>query len=111
MDTEEIRKEATARIRRFFVRRRLEEFIDALLDRRSAVSMEEVPVEADEDYVRLLYLASYGLDGGSPFKLFPSMERIRRGPYGYPGGRIERAARRRRFSVSRPDESAKRTPR
>jgi len=111
VDTEEIRKEATARIRRFFGRRRLEEFVDALLDGRSAVSMEEVPVEADEDYVRLLYLASYGLDGGSPFKLFPSMERIRRGPYGYPGGRIERAARRRRFSVSRPDESAKRTPR
>ena len=109
-DTEAIRKEATARIRRFFVRRRLEEFVDTLLDGRPALSMEEVPVGSDEDYVRLLYLASYGLDGGSSFRLLPLMERIRRGRYGYPGGRIERAARRRR-SASGSDEPASRTPR
>lgn len=95
INREQLRREAAMRLRRLFVRRRLEEFVDNLLAGRLSASMEEVPVTTDKEYVRLLYLASYGLDGGSSFRLFPSAERICKGPYAHPGGRIERAARRR----------------
>ena len=94
-DRESIEKDAAARIRRLFVRRRLEAFVEALLGGRPAASMEEVPVEGDDDYVRLLYLSSYGLDGGSTFRLLPSEEKLRKGAYAHPGGRIERTGRRR----------------
>ena len=95
-DREAVRKEAAARLGRLFARRRVEEFVDALLGARPEASMSEVPVEVDEDYVRLLYLASYGLDGGSSFRLRPSAERLFKGRYGHPAGRIERTRRRRR---------------
>jgi len=92
-DREQLRREAAARLRRLFARRRVEEFVDALLAGRAAALLGEVPVDGDDDYVRLLYLAAYGLDGGSPFRLLPSAERIRKGRYGHPAGRIERRAR------------------
>jgi hypothetical protein len=94
-DREQLRKEAAARLRRFFTRRRVEEFVEALLAGRSAASLGEIVVDVDDDYVRLLYLASYGLDGGSSFRLIPSEDRIRKGVYGHPGGRIERTSKRR----------------
>lgn len=94
-DREQLRRDATARIRRLFVRRRVEEFVDQLLAGRVTAPIEEVAVDADDDYVRLLYLASYGLDGSSSFRFFPSAERIRKGPYEHPGGKIERTGRRR----------------
>lgn len=92
-DRDQLRKDAVARLRRLFGRRKVEEFIDALLAGRAVASMKEIPVDGDEEYVRLLYLASYGLDGGSTFRLFPSAEHVRKGDYGHPGGRIERKAR------------------
>lgn len=92
---EQLRKEAAARIRRLFGRRRLEEFVHDLLAGRIAASTEEITVSADEDYVRLLYLASYGLDGGSSFRFLPSAERVRKGLYTHPGGQIERTEKRR----------------
>jgi hypothetical protein len=94
-DREKLRQEAVARIRRLFARRRVEEFVNALLAGREAASLEEVPVDGDDDYVRLLYLASYGLDGGSSFRLLPGAEQIRKGAYSHPAGRIERAVKRR----------------
>jgi hypothetical protein len=109
-DREQLRKEAAARLRRLFSRRRIEEFVDALLAGRSAASLGEVAVDVDDDYVRLLLLASYGLDGGSPFRLIPSAERIRRGIYGHPRGRIERTAKR-RAAASDGDGAAARTRR
>jgi len=95
-DREQLRMDAVARLRRLFGRRRIEEFVDAVLAGRPVASMQEIPVDGDDDYVRLLYLASYGLDGGSDFRLFPSAERVRKGDYSHPGGRIERAVRPRR---------------
>jgi hypothetical protein len=109
-DREQLRKEAAARLRRLFSRRRIEEFVEALLAGRSAASLGEIAVDADDDYVRLLLLASYGLDGGSPFRLIPSAERIRKGLYGHPGGRIERTAKR-RAAASDGDGAAGRTRR
>ena len=89
-DPDAIRRQAAARLRRLLGRRRIEAFVDALLDGRPDARMDEVPVGDDGEYLRLLYLASYGLDGGSPFRLRPLPERLRKGPYGHPGGRIER---------------------
>ena len=42
-----------------------------------------------DEYVRLLYLASYGIDRNSSFRFTPSTERVRKGMYGHPAGRIE----------------------
>lgn len=110
IDRDQLRKEAAARLRRLLSRRRIEEFVEALLAGRSAASLGEIAVDVDDDYVRLLLLASYGLDGGSPFRLIPSAERIRKGVYGHPGGRIERTERR-RAAASDGDGSAARTRR
>ncbi len=92
VDQEKIRKEASARIRRPFSRPRIEEFIEQMLAGRAAGSMKEVDVTSDEGYVRLLYIASYGLDRNSGFQLLPSAERVRKGPYTYPDGKVERRA-------------------
>jgi hypothetical protein len=94
-DREQLRKEAAARLRRLFSRGRVEEFVELLLAGRSTASLGEVAVDGDDDYVRLLFLASYGLDGGSLFRFVPSAERMRKGPYGHPGGHIERTGKRR----------------
>jgi hypothetical protein len=94
-DREQLRREAAARLRRPFARQRVEEFVDELLAGRATASLAEISVHSDEDYVRLLYLASYGLDGSSRFRLALSPERIRKGVYGHPGGTIARSVQRR----------------
>jgi len=86
---ERIRREAAARVRRIFARRRVEEFVLAVLDGRRAAPMSEVPVHDDQDYVRLLYLASYGLDADSTFRMQPSRGRLQAEAYGYPDGTLE----------------------
>jgi hypothetical protein len=101
VDQEKIRREASARIRRPFSRPRIEEFIDQVLAGRLAGSMKEVNVTSDEDYVRLLYIASYGLDSSSSFQLLPSAERVRKGPYTYPDGKVERSAQSRQKFVNK----------
>ena len=53
------------------------------------MGIEEVPVKTDDEYIRLLYLASYGIDRNSSFRFTPSAERVRKGMYGHPAGRIE----------------------
>lgn len=86
---EQIREEAAGRVRRMFARRRIEEFVATVLHGRDAAPMRDVPVGDDHDYVRLVYLASYGLDGDSTFRLRPSRERLRADLYGYPDGTLE----------------------
>lgn len=58
--------------------------------------MRDVPVHDDHDYIRLLYLASYGLDGDSTFRLRPSRGRLRAELYGYPDGTLETSRKIRR---------------
>jgi hypothetical protein len=86
---ERIRQDASVRVRRLFARRRVEEFVLRMLDGRRAAPMREVPVHDDQDYVRLLYLASYGLDGTSTFRMRPSGGRLKTEAYGYPDGTLE----------------------
>jgi hypothetical protein len=63
--------------------------------------MKEVNVTTDEEYVRLLYIASFGLDRNSSFQLVPSAERVRKGPYTYPEGKVERRAQSRQKVVNK----------
>src|SRR5438093_418536 len=86
---EQIRREAAGRVRRLFARRRVEEFVLTVLDGRRAALMSEIPVHNDQGYVRLLYLASYGLDGASTFRMRPSGGRLQEEAYGYPDGTLE----------------------
>jgi Wadjet anti plasmid transformation system JetA-like protein len=96
---ERIREEAAARVRRIFARRRIEEFVHGVLAGRDAAPMRDVPVGGDQEYVRLLYLASYGLDGDSTFRIVPSDGRVQRDPYGYPDGTVERVRSKKRRSA------------
>jgi hypothetical protein len=86
---ERIRQEAAARVRRIFARRRIEEFVATVLRGRTSAPMQDVPVGADQEYVRLLYLASYGLDGDSTYRFRPSQARLQATMYGYPDGTLE----------------------
>jgi hypothetical protein len=97
-DREKIRQEAAERVRRRFARRRVEDFVETMLGNRDAAPMRDVPVANDEDYVRLLYLASYGLDGDSVYRLRLSDGTLRTGPYGYPDGSLMRNQRARRVA-------------
>jgi Wadjet anti plasmid transformation system JetA-like protein len=101
IDQEKIRREASARLRRPFSRARIEEFITQVLAGRAAASMKEVDVGSDEEYVRLLYIASFGLDGNSGFQLVSSTERIRKGVYTYPNGEIKRRVQSRQKPTSK----------
>lgn len=94
-DEAKLRREAAARIRRPFARRRVEKYVDDLLDCRTDLDLTDVPVLDDEDYVRLIYIASYGLDGASTFRVVPGEDRVDKAPYQHPGGRIERRPARR----------------
>ena len=86
---EQIRQEAAVRVRRIFARRRVDEFVLKVLGGRRAAPMSEVPVHDDQDYVRLLYLSSYGLDGDSTFRVRALPGRLQAEAYGYPDGTLE----------------------
>jgi hypothetical protein len=87
---DKVYRDAATRVQRLFARRRMEEFARQFLGSRSFASIEELPMESDQDFVRLLYLVGYGLDGSAAFHFDPDSGRITRGPYGYPAGRIAR---------------------
>jgi hypothetical protein len=101
-DRDKIRREAAERVKRRFARRRVEAFVEGLLGDRDAAPMREVPAANDEDYVRLLYLAAYGLDGDSVYRFRPSERSLHTGPYGYPDGTITRNRRARRAASLDP---------
>ncbi|MCC7385221.1 MAG: hypothetical protein IT384_25460 [Deltaproteobacteria bacterium] len=83
-----------AKLSRPFARKRVEELVRSVLAGRDSAPLEEVPLEHDQDYVRLLYLAAYGFDGHSTFRLRSSPVQIKRGRYGHPAARIESRGRR-----------------
>jgi hypothetical protein len=79
-----------------FSRKRIDAMIRALLAGRASASLEEIPLENDEDYVRMLYIAAYGLDGDSGYTLRTSDSRVARGRYGHPVAEVEPKRRRKR---------------
>jgi len=93
LDPAAIRSEASASLRRPFSRARIDALVAELLRGRPYATLEDAPLENDVDYVRLIYIAAYGLDGDSPFRFRPSSvggRPLRKGPYGFPRGRLER---------------------
>ena len=71
----------------------------ALLGARASVPLSAAAPEIDEEYVRLIYTAAYGLDGGSPFRFerdagAPEERLERHGIYGFPRGFLVRRPRR-----------------
>jgi Wadjet anti plasmid transformation system JetA-like protein len=94
VDAAAIRSEAAASLRRPFSRARINALVAELLRGKPYATLEDAPLESDVDYVRLIYIAAYGLDGDSPFRFRPSAaggRPVRKGPYGFPRGRLERA--------------------
>ena len=89
-DSERLYRDAAARVQRLVARRRIEQFVREFLRGRTSASLEELNVDGDPDYVQLLYLVGYGLDGASSFHLDAAGGRLHQGPYTYPDGRIQR---------------------
>jgi hypothetical protein len=94
IDRDKVYKDAAARVRRLFARRRIEEFANQVLGGRSSASLDELTIEGDQDYIRLLYLVGYGLDGTSSFTFVSEAGRLEKAPYGYPAGRVARGRKR-----------------
>jgi hypothetical protein len=97
--SEDVRNQLAERLRNPFARARIEEFIGMLLGARKGASMEEVPLENDEDYVRAIHLVIHGLDGKGTYRFQPSEETspapVSKGTYTVPAGRIERIRKKR----------------
>lgn len=92
-DDPRLRADAAAKLRRLYSRARLEEVVAALLRNRASADMAEIPMQQDPDYVRALFIASFGLDGGSSFRFEQDRtHQVSRPPYSHPAGRLIRRA-------------------
>jgi Wadjet anti plasmid transformation system JetA-like protein len=94
-DTDGIRREIAPRLRRRFSRPQMESYVERLLGGRTSARLSEADLADDTDYVRLIYIASYGLDRISSYafeKDVGDAERRleRRGWYGFPAGSLRR---------------------
>lgn len=95
-DTETLRKEIARRVLRPFSRQKVETFVREFLDGRSSRPLDDLFLDGDEDYVRLLFLAAYGQDGASSFALVREKgRRVSRGAYSHPAGTLEKKGKRR----------------
>ena len=91
-----LRHRVSERLKRETSRARVNALVAELLRGRPHATLADAPLDHDRDFVRLIYITAYGLDGGSPFRFQPSTIRegpARRGPYGFPRGRLERPRR------------------
>lgn len=89
-----LRASVAERLKREYSRTKVDALVAELLRGKPHATLADAPLEDDRDFVRLIYIAAYGLDGASPFRFQPSVLRegpARRGPYGFPRGRLERA--------------------
>lgn len=93
-------REAVARgLMHPYLRRKVDAFVSDFLGGRRERSVAELKVEGDGDYVRVLYIVAYGLDGRSRFRfervLCSEQQctgwdctgcRVHQGPYSFPRG-------------------------
>ena len=96
-DAEAVRRSVAHLVRRPFSRSRIQEYVEQLLGSRLRAPLSDAPVAGDEDFVRLIFIAAYGMDGGSSyaFRPEPGIPQDRKGPYSFPRGQLERTRRRR----------------
>lgn len=89
----ELRTRVAERLKREFSRSKVNAFVAELLRGKPHATLADAPVGDDRDFVRLIYIAAYGLDGNSPFRFQPAAireEPHHKGPYSFPRGRLER---------------------
>jgi hypothetical protein len=91
-DREALRRMLSARLRPRFGRREIDAYVQGLLQSEAAIPVSQVPLETDEDYIRLINIAVYGLDRCSGYVFDPDEQggRERRGIYRYPEGHLRR---------------------
>jgi hypothetical protein len=92
-DAEALRPELAARLRRPFARARIDAYVDGLMRGRAHLAVADLPLEADPDYLRTIYMLAYGVDGGSPYRferISAAGGPVRRGAYGVPAGSVVR---------------------
>lgn len=96
-DAESVRRALDRLIRRPYARARIQAYVDQLLGPRARAPLSDAALEGDEDFVRLIFIAAYGLDGGSSyaFRPEPGIPQDRKGRYAFPRGQLERTRRRR----------------
>ena len=91
-DTETLRRMLATRLRSRFGRKDVTQFVIGLLDGTSVAPVTDIPLTTDEDYIRLIHIAAYGMDRVSSY-LFdpdPGQARIRRGRYTHPQGHLRK---------------------
>lgn len=104
VDEAALRKKVLPRLANPFSRNRIEKYVLALLAERRAVSVSELELAGDPDYVRMIHVMAYGLDQRSPYRFLPerdestpqgtSILQEERGPYRVPKGTLTKAKRR-----------------
>lgn len=90
-----------------YVRRKVDAFVARFLGGRRERTVADLEVRADDDYVRVLYIVAYGLDGRSGFRFeravcaeasCPGQTcercRVKRGRYSFPRGAVVAAVAR-----------------
>jgi len=97
-DTDRLRREIAPRLRRRFSRPQVEAYVEQLLAGRGHARLADADLLGDDDYVRLIYIASYGLDRATAYVFERDAAdgpRVleRRGRYGFPPGSLRRRKR------------------
>ncbi len=95
-DVDELRKKIAPKLRRPHTRAKLEELIERLLAGRTQIQFGDVPVGTDDEYVRAIYAAAFGLEKGTTYEFTPDPHgaRTHHGPYATPSGTLRRKRRR-----------------
>lgn len=76
---------------RRFTRKKIYQFAVELLGNRLSISLDEVPVEDDHQFIRMIYLLSYSNDSSSPYSVeLKRDEWVWKSGYGFRPGRIIR---------------------
>lgn len=104
VDEAALRKKVLPRLANPFSRSHIEKYVLALLAERRAVSVSELDLTGDSDYVRMIYIMAYGLDQKSPYRFVPeraesmhqgsSIVQEERGSYRVPRGTLAKTRRR-----------------
>jgi hypothetical protein len=95
-DTEDLRRALATKLRSRFGRKEITRFVDGVLDGSRDAPVTAIPLETDEDYIRLIHIAAYGLDARSSyvFDLDSGEPRVQRGRYTHPQGHLRKQAKR-----------------
>jgi hypothetical protein len=98
VDRERVRQEVAAALHRPFARERIQELVEEHLAARRKASIAELPVNDDEEYVKMIYIVAFGLDGRSRYAFEPGAQGAveRKGPYTFPSGQLEKRGRSKR---------------